>query len=198
MVLLFLKYIYDSSRRKSYSKTNNFSKSSLIGIGFELIIKTIEYIFKKRKDGQNIESIEKYHYQRKDYFMTRAEHECFNYLQSLVGEQYYIFPQVHLSTILDEKIVGQNWRGALAHIEKKSVDYVICDKAYIKPIMALELDDLSHEREDRVERDGIVENIFKEAKLPLLRFENQGQLNKDEITNKVLEVLRMSAVPAAV
>jgi hypothetical protein len=98
-----------------------------------------------------------YNYKKKDFLMSRAEHEFFDILVEVAGNQYHVFPQIHLSTILDNKVVGQNWRGAFRHIDEKSVDFVICDKAYIKPILAIELDDKTHEREDRKGRDGEVE-----------------------------------------
>ncbi len=131
-----------------------------------------------------------YNYKKKDFLMSRAEHEFFDILVEVVGNQYYVFPQIHLSTILDNKVVGQNWRGAFRHIDEKSVDFVICDKAYIKPILAIELDDKTHEREDRKGRDGEVERILNESGLVLLRFGNNGSFNKEEIKRLILEKLR--------
>lgn len=128
-----------------------------------------------------------YNYKRKDFLMSRAEHEFFDILVGIVGNQYYIFPQIHLSTILDNKVVGQNWRGAFRHIDEKSVDFVICDKAYIKPLLAIELDDRTHDQDKRKERDSEVERILNKAGLPLLRFGNHGHFDKEEIKKIVLE-----------
>jgi hypothetical protein len=82
-----------------------------------------------------------YHYKRKDFIMTKAENEFFNTIVNAVGSSYYVFPQVHLSTILNHKVKGQNWQHALHYINQKSVDYVICDKASRRPLLAIELDD---------------------------------------------------------
>ena len=75
-----------------------------------------------------------YRYGRKDFFMNRAEHEFFDVLIEMVGNGYYVFPQVHLSTILEHRIKGHDWRAAFRRINGKSVDFVICDKAYITHI----------------------------------------------------------------
>lgn len=131
-----------------------------------------------------------YSYKRKDFLISRAEHEFFDILVEILGDQYYVFPQIHLSNILDNKVVGQNWKGAFRHIDEKSVDYVICDKAYIKPLIAIELDDRTHEWESRKERDAEVRRILDEVGLPLLRFENHGNFNKEEIKLLVLEKLK--------
>ena len=132
----------------------------------------------------------KYRYKRKDFLMSRAEHEFFDVLTEVIGSQYCVFPQIHLSTILNHKIVGQNWKGAFSHINQKSIDFVICDKAYIKPLLAIELDDRTHESENRMERDEEVEKILNDAGLFLLRVRNNGNFNKEEIRHLVLGKLQ--------
>lgn len=131
----------------------------------------------------------KYKYTRKQFFLTRSERECYNMLVKAVGDEYCIFAQVHLGSILDEKVRGQNWRAARAHIDRKSVDFLLCDKAYLSPKLAIELDDKTHERPDRQERDKIVERIFSETGLPLLRLENIQTLNAEDLKMKIIGVL---------
>lgn len=131
----------------------------------------------------------KYRYNRKNFFLTRAEHECYDALVEAVGTEYRIFAQVHLPTLVDHTVRGQDWRAALAHINRKSVDFVLCDKAYLSPKLAIELDDKSHERPDRQERDREVERILREAGVPLLRLENRGSFSPSELTQKIKETL---------
>ncbi len=131
----------------------------------------------------------RYQYKRKDFFMTAAEHECYNALMAAVGDTYYVFPQVHLPTIVDHKIARQNWQRALWHINSKSVDFVLCDKAYIAPKLAIELDDRSHLLPERQERDREVERILRIANMPLLRIENHGRFNSAELKQKISDAL---------
>lgn len=128
-----------------------------------------------------------YHYSRKQYFMTRAEHEFYVALKTAVGNDYTIFAQVHLPTIVEHKVKGQNWNAALNSINRKSVDFVLCDNSYLSPVLAIELDDKSHEREDRKERDIVVESILEEADLPLLRIENHESFDPNSIRAKILQ-----------
>ncbi len=130
-----------------------------------------------------------YRYRAKNFLVSKPEHEFFDVLVASVGDLHYVFPQIHLATILDHKINGQKNNAAFRHINGKSVDYVLCDKATIKPLLAIELDDRSHEYKNRKDRDKIVEGILKEAGLPLLRFENHGNFNKEEIKSSVLQIL---------
>lgn len=130
-----------------------------------------------------------YHYEHKNYLMTKSENDFFNVLVEAVGTNYYIFSQVHLSALVEHDVVGQNWKGALSHIDRKSVDFVICDRLSSNTILAIELDDWSHSRVDRIERDTEVERILQEARLPLLRIDHWRSLSKEEITRKVTEAL---------
>lgn len=152
----------------------------ILGLLIVLLLALIPFLFKR--------PLTKYQYLRKDFIMTQSERDFFEVLFSIVGNQYHVFPQVHLDVILNHKVRGQNWFGAFRHINEKSVDFVICDKAYIKPLLAIELDDRSHEREDRKERDGEVGRILNEASMPLLRFKNE-RFDKEEIKRIVLEKL---------
>jgi hypothetical protein len=130
-----------------------------------------------------------YQYQCRETLMTHSEHELFKILLEIVGGEYYVFPQVHLDAILNYKIRGQSWIGAFRHINEKSVDFVICDKQFEKPLLAIELDDRSHEREDRIARDLIVNNIFKNASFSLQRFNSKEALDKVLVKEKVLNLL---------
>jgi len=139
--------------------------------------------------GKDSLTSKKYNYSKKDFIMTRAEHECFDALVKAVGEKYHVFPQVHLPSIVNNKVVGQNWKGAFKHINQKSVDFVLCDKAYLAPKLAIELDDKSHERADRIDRDGEVERILADAGLPLLRLENHGRFDPADLSRRIDESL---------
>ncbi len=137
----------------------------------------------------------KYNYKRRNWFLTKAEHEFYKALVQAVGQDYIIFAQVHLPTLLDEKVVGQNWRAAFRHVSQKSVDFVLCDKTYISPKLAIELDDKSHDRPDRQDRDIEVERILKGAGMPLLRIQNHGTFNPQELSQKIRVALNLSDTP---
>lgn len=161
----------------------------LIGVVFGIAL-VGKFISNDSSGKEEVKKKSLYKYNRKDFLISRPEHEFFNILIEILGSKYHIFTQVHLPTILDNKVVGQNWKGAFSHINGKSVDFVICDKSYIKPLLAIELDDKSHDRLDRIERDSEVERMLEEAGMPLVRFGNNGSFNKEEISRIVLEKLK--------
>ena len=104
-------------------------------------------------------------YRRKSTLMTRAEVDAFALLRSLFGEKYEIFPQVPLVAVID-KLTQNSYRNELFRI----VDFVIADGQTFAPLILIELNDSSHMRADRQERDRKVREICSRAGLPLVSF----------------------------
>jgi hypothetical protein len=126
-----------------------------------------------------------YSYGRKDFIMTKAENDFFGVLKELLEDRYQIFPQVHLDALFNYKVKGQNWKGARWHINRTSVDFVVCDKTDARPLLAIELDDYSHDAEDRRSRDVEVERIFANANMPLLRFRDYKSMSREAIATQI-------------
>lgn len=122
--------------------------------------------------------------------MTVREHDFYDRLNNILGNEYHVLPQVHLSKLLDHTVKGQNWNAAFRHINGKSVDYVVADKKYMSPILAIELDDSTHDAYDRLERDGEVERILGEAGVPLARFRHVDQIDEETMRLQIKSKIR--------
>lgn len=131
----------------------------------------------------------KYSYIAKKHLMTASEEKFFKVLCDIFEHKCYIIPQVHLSTLFDHKVKGQDWRAAFYHINGKSVDFVLCRRSDLSPLCAVELDDRTHDMDIRVERDTEVERIFSCANLPLVRIRNSKYLTKQQITSEFSKIL---------
>lgn len=126
-----------------------------------------------------------FEYGRKDFLMTRAEHECYDALMDEMGADYYFFPQIHLDALVFPHSTRKNRLYAFRHINQKSVDFVACDKKYIRPLFVIELDDKTHRQPKRMERDKEVERILQGAGIPLIRIENRGSFVPKELAQLV-------------
>ena len=82
-------------------------------------------VLKALFEGDNEQEKAKYQYKRRNFFLTRAEHECYDALVSAVGAEYFVFAQVHLPTLVDNKVKGQNWRGAFSCTSVRS-PWILC------------------------------------------------------------------------
>jgi len=108
-----------------------------------------------------------YTYALRDDFLARAEASFFHVLRAAVAADYLIFPKVRLADLVfPPRQEGQF--GAWQRINRKHVDFVLCDPRTLRPLVALELDDRSHRRPDRLERDAFVDRVFADAGLPLV------------------------------
>lgn len=161
-------------------------------VGFLGLITVLKYISSIASNSSG-KTKKAYHFTSKRSLMTNAENEFFDMLMKTIDGRYFVFPQIHLSAILDHKVKGQNWNAAFRSINGKSVDYVISDKTSRKTLIAIELDDYTHDAEDRKQRDIEVERVLSEAQIPLLRFTNYKTIRCDEIERKISETLHSTA-----
>ena len=60
--------------------------------GAVIVLVAIVAVLKMKFEGGDEEQ-KKYQYKKRDFFMTRAEHECYDALVSAVGSEYLIFAQ---------------------------------------------------------------------------------------------------------
>ena len=163
----------------------------IIGLAV-LVLLLLSKLSSHRSHKRKVFKNNSYSYTAKQSLMTRAEDEFFLKLERAVDERYYVFPQVHLSSLLDHHVDGQDWGYAFRHINGKSVDYVLCSRETLQPTYAIELDDYSHEKSDRRKRDKEVERIFEEANLPLVRFKNKN-VSEQDIIQTLIEAQKLAS-----
>jgi predicted RNA-binding Zn-ribbon protein involved in translation (DUF1610 family) len=72
-------------------------------------------------------------------------------------------------------------------IDRKHVDFLLCDPLTVRPILGIELDDKSHQREDRKERDIFVNGVFNAVGLPLARVSVRSSYPTDKLKNLLLQ-----------
>lgn len=155
-----------------------------------LIITITIIIIKTNKNTVKNYANKKYKYIKKECVMTQNELNFYETLCKAV-DGCKIIPQAHLSMFLNHEIKGQNWIGAFSKINGKSVDFLICSNN-MKPIMAIELDDSTHNSPNRQKRDMFVDSIINNADIALLRFE-VGKWNDKIIKQKVAQVFQTHA-----
>ena len=105
-------------------------------------------------------------YRLNNKFLTRAEGSFFRVLQQALPEGVLLCPKVNLQDLFWSPPHDYTARN---RIDRKHVDFVLADAETLRPVCGIELDDRSHQRPDRQERDRFVENVFAAAGLPLVR-----------------------------
>ena len=132
---------------------------------------------------------DKYKYQAKTRLMTTNELRFFRRLEKICASKYYIFPQIHLSAIVDHKVAGQSWRGAFTYINSWSVDFVLCRRDTMETAWVVELDDSSHLQSEVSRRDRQKEKIFADTGIQIVRFTTSESYNlsDDELMQRFVD-----------
>jgi len=129
---------------------------------------------------------ERYPYSNKDYFLTVSEKKFFSMLSQWFGNEYYVFPQIHLTSLFKINRSENKQYSYLNKIDRKSVDFVLFDKESMLPVIAIELDDYTHKFSRRIKRDLFVDSVFKAAGLPIIHVSNI-----DTNENKIKEEIEL-------
>ncbi|MCP4142617.1 MAG: DUF2726 domain-containing protein [Chloroflexi bacterium] len=128
-------------------------------------------------------------YRIRDDFLSPAELSFYKVLASIVGTRLVIQSKVRLADIFFVSRPNEN-RAYFGKISQKHLDFLVCDPKTMKPLFGIELDDSSHKRSDRQKRDVFVNNVFRAANLPLLRFPVQRSYTRDEIVSKIAPLFK--------
>jgi hypothetical protein len=117
-------------------------------------------------------------YHIRDDFLSPAELNFYRVLRSITSDWAIICPKVSLGDLFYAQTGDYGTNTAYRNkIDRKHVDFLLCDSQSMYPLLGIELDDASHQRAYRQERDHFVEQVFEVAGLPLLRIEVQTSYN---------------------
>lgn len=117
----------------------------------------------------------------RDDFLSPAELSFYQVLSSVTGDRATICAKVNLADLFFVATGDHRKNRAIANrIDRKHVDFLLCEPKTMRPLAGIELDDKSHNRADRKTRDELVEEVFANAGLPLLRMPvKQGYARAD-------------------
>lgn len=121
-------------------------------------------------------------YSLKENLLTKYEKILYEILLRKLEPKYIAFPQINLQTIIQTDTFHRNDE------LYRNLDFCIFEKETLKPILAIELNDVSHEtKEFKKKRDDSVKNILQKARLPLLTIKNDDlyKMTTVEIYNMI-------------
>lgn len=128
----------------------------------------------------------------KDYLilknpMTETELKfCLNLKEITDKYNLIIIPQIQLQKIF--KTYDKNNIKAFNKIKSKSIDFAIVDSNYNYK-MFIELDDYTHNKKNRQERDIFINDLFSKYNLKLKRIKVQNNYNLEQLEKITKEVI---------
>lgn len=164
-----------------------FSKSLLLFLllpALAVLLKIVVTFLDKKKDQELI-------YLKKDSLLTEAEKSFYSVLKNIIADNYLLFPQVSLLEILaiPKELSKSRRYSSLNRIQAKHIDFLLCEKESIKPLLAIELDDSSHYRADRMMRDDFLNQAFATAGLPLLHIKTAFHYDQEKLSEQIKQLL---------
>ncbi len=150
----------------------------------ELIARIQEWML---DDQAKKASAPQYPYHLRDDFLSPAELNFYRVLDTAVSDWATIFTKVSLGDLFFAQTGDRGQNQAYRNkIDRKHVDFLLCDPQTVRPILGIELDDKSHKRPDRQARDAFVDGVFAAAGLPIVHIPVQHSYPMEKL-NRLLQ-----------
>jgi hypothetical protein len=133
-------------------------------------------------------------YRKSASILTNAEKEFYVALANAVHPELVVFPKVRVADIVEVNAPrhSRGWQSAFNRIGQKHVDFVLCRATTLETLGAVELDDSTHQRQDRQRRDEFVDRVLTDAGLKVIRVRCEATYSKGAIRRRVLTELGLS------
>ena len=142
----------------------------------------------------SISSITDAYYLKRSVF-SPAERSFFGVLEIHPHDGVTVLCKMRLADFLGVK--RGHGQGPLSRIDRKHVDFLFVDRASGEPLLGIELDDASHQREDRRKRDDFVDEVYGSVGLPIIHFPVQAAYDGNEVFRAINERLMGARAKAA-
>lgn len=137
-------------------------------------------------------------YRAHEFLFTQTEWRFAEALQEAVGNDWLLMGKVRIADLLaverDPRLPKGEWLRAFSRISQKHIDYVLVDPESGRVMCCIELDDATHEREDRHKRDRFVNAAFAQAGVPLLRIPTARRYEAQALREHIQAVIRERSV----
>ena len=133
-------------------------------------------------------------YRARADFLSETEASFYRVLVSHIDGRLLVFAKVNVADLLHVRdgTFAQR-RADRSRIDRKHVDFVLCDPDTLQPRAAIELDDASHQQAKRIERDVFLDRAFDAAELPLIRFKARRSYTTSEFDEKLAILFGLQA-----
>lgn len=137
-------------------------------------------------------SVGKYRYKKLPFLLTKAELNFYLNLRKALPSDYGISCKVRMADVLSPAEKGKRYSRALTRIWAKHFDFVIYEMRTGKILSAVELDDRSHLKASRKQRDSFVNKIAQQCGLVLHRVRNKAAWSATDMAALLPETMKVN------
>ena len=173
VVIVFI-IIYDNKRTKKKRE--------------ELQRKIMMLDSKKPETVDNDEDIEKLPYRRK-FLLTKNEYWFYKSLKEITDKyDFAVLAKIRFADLVEVSAEAdkKEYMKYFGKIKSKHIDFILCKKDNLYPELLIELNDSSHNTEDRIRRDEFIKKIAEKVGYKMVFVD--GTQNLEETIIKALEI----------
>jgi hypothetical protein len=129
-------------------------------------------------------------YKGRDYFFSAAERSFYEVLRTAAPAECHIFSKVRLMDLVyipKGTAKRQSWQ---SRVIQKHVDFVLCIQPNLRPTLVIELDDSTHDAEDRQDRDTFVDSVLAASSIPILRVPARHSYSVAELSGEIKKLTK--------
>jgi very-short-patch-repair endonuclease len=133
-------------------------------------------------------------YRKSKSLFTDYERVFYGVLLEAVKTDYQVFAKVRMADFVWLANEPADRKFHNSQILCKHVDFLLCDKESLRPLLVIELDDNSHRKYDRRESDEFKNKTFAAIGLPIKRITVQAHYSTPELHEQIRSVLQENGV----
>ena len=139
-----------------------------------------------------------YPYEKKEFLLSGEEAGFYQLLHSIVGGKFRICMKVDMEALIDVKknISASARQGYLKRVNQQYADFVLCREQDLRVICVILLDKKGAASEAQAEEDRFMDQAFKAASLPLIRFKLSAAYNQKAIVAALKKGINDALKPA--
>ena len=142
---------------------------------------------------QRVQGPQRLPYRPVDSLLTPAEMRFYVTLRQVVGARFLIMVKVRLADLVHITATGKDWWRGFAPIASKHADFVLADPQTLAPLLVVELDDSTHQRADRRDRDSKVDAVLASVNLPILHIPVRKSYDPGVLAEQIRTCVRARA-----
>jgi hypothetical protein len=130
-------------------------------------------------------------YSKRTHLFSAAERSFLGVLEQATKDEFRVFGKVRIADVI-EPIRGldkSTWQSAFNRVSAKHFDFILCSPADLSVLLAVELNDKTHKRTGRKQRDYFVLSACESAGLPLLNIDARRGYSVQEVKELLVATL---------
>jgi len=148
------------------------------------VLKNMNFFYKL------ISVITQFPFRKTRSLLTEDERKLYYALEEIAQRNHWhLFSKVRLEDLIKVPFTTENKWGFRNRIKSRHIDFVLCDWQSLEPLLAIELDGLSHLKLDQKEADQFKNQALREAGLHLLHIKTKPFYEQKEIEKEIVNIL---------